>query len=530
MQNETAHLLAVIDDEVAAVVGGEASVSNLATGLSVEVRLVEDHEDVASVSLGVRHEGSAVKDSLHCHGKAGAFTAGRRPLVLGLVVSRLNAVFSAQHGQLLGSQVLNELVVSIALTALVVLLHGSLEAGNVERETLLLAHDLSEIDRETVGGQELEGDPAFENLASLEALGSLVEKSSASVESAAKLFLLVSNDCLDLLLVSSHLREGVAQDVDHSVDHLVEPGLVGGPTEDLTAVTDGSAENATENVASALVGWDSAISQGGSESSSVVSHGTVSEVNAVGVLAANLALVLTGRVGAQLAESGEERHKEVGVVVGAQVVETGDKTLETHTGINAALRQRRELTAGLTVELHEDKIPNLENIGVVHVHELGAVTIANSIVVNLRARAAGTSVAHLPEVILDTAGNNVVLRQALEPQSLGFLISGNAALLIAAEVRGIESARIEAVDLGEKVESEVNCLRLEVVAERPVAKHLEESVVVHVLADILQVVVLAACTNALLTVACTSQAPEFGVFVRVAQEYCLVLAHSGVHE
>ncbi len=63
---------------------------------------------------------------------------------------------------------------------------------------------------------------------------------------------------------------------------------------------------------------------------------------------------------------------------------------------------------------------------------------------------------------------------------------------------------VEPVDRTQKQESgspspspECSCSYLEVVAEGPVAKHLEEGVVVHVLAHVVQVVVLASRPDAL---------------------------------
>ena len=52
--------------------------------------------------------------------------------------------------------------------------------------------------------------------------------------------------------------------------------------------------------------------------------------------------------------------------------------------------------------------------------------------------------------------------------------------------------------LSEELPGPADSLLLEVIAKRPVAQHLEEGVVVHVLADVVQVIVLASRTYALL--------------------------------
>ena len=47
--------------------------------------------------------------------------------------------------------------------------------------------------------------------------------------------------------------------------------------------------------------------------------------------------------------------------------------------------------------LDEDEVPDLEHVGVVHVHERGRVAAADAVEVDLGARAARAGVAHLPD-------------------------------------------------------------------------------------------------------------------------------------
>jgi hypothetical protein len=91
--------------------------------------------------------------------------------------------------------------------------------------------------------------------------------------------------------------------------------------------------------------------------------------------------------------------------------------------------------------------------------------------------------------------------------------------------RGEEALRRDAPDLGEQFPAPGDGLLLEVVAEGPVAQHLEDRVVVGVEADVLEVVVLAAGADALLGVG--------GAFPRgglVAEEVGHELVHAGVGE
>lgn len=54
----------------------------------------------------------------------------------------------------------------------------------------------------------------------------------------------------------------------------------------------------------------------------------------------------------------------------------------------------------LPVELDEDQVPDLQHVGVVHVHQVRRVSPSDPVVMDLTAGTAGTSVTHLPEVIL----------------------------------------------------------------------------------------------------------------------------------
>ena len=80
-------------------------------------------------------------------------------------------------------------------------------------------------------------------------------------------------------------------------------------------------------------------------------------------------------------------------------------------------------------------------------------------------------------------------------------MSGSSPIgLVAGEDGHVEPVRIDAPHLGEQLPRPLDRLGLEVVAERPVAEHLEEGVVVVVSADVLEIVVLAAGPDALLAV------------------------------
>ena len=133
-------------------------------------------------------------------------------------------------------------------------------------------------------------------------------------------------------------------------------------------------------------------------------------------------------------------------------------------------------TVGLAVVLHEDEIPYLDDLRMVAVHQLpsgfrGTLFVRTQVEMNLAAGTAGTRIAHL--------------RQQL-PRPLDSLF-------------------------------------LEIVAERPVAEHLEHGVMIGVMPHFIEVVVLARYAKTLLRIRHT------GVFGRaVAEENILELVHAGV--
>lgn len=63
----------------------------------------------------------------------------------------------------------------------------------------------------------------------------------------------------------------------------------------------------------------------------------------------------------------------------------------------------------LPVELDEHQVPDLQDVGVVHVHQVRCVSPSDAVEVDLTARTTGTSVSHLPEVILHTAWQDASL-------------------------------------------------------------------------------------------------------------------------
>ena len=136
--------------------------------------------------------------------------------------------------------------------------------------------------------------------------------------------------------------------------------------------------------------------------------------------------------------------------------------------------------------LHEDQVPDLQEAVLVGLRAAVAAVVGPAVVVDLRARPARAGHAHVPVVVGQAAGLDPVFGQAdLVPPD-------RERLVVAVQDRGPQLALREpeaavGLGLGQQLPGVPDRAFLEVVAERPVAEHLEERGVPGGLADLLDV-------------------------------------------
>src|SRR5690606_4998430 len=168
--------------------------------------------------------------------------------------------------------------------------------------------------------------------------------------------------------------------------------------------------------------------------------------------------------------------------------------LEAHAGIDGRLRQRRQHALLVAVELHEDEVPDLDVAVAVRVRRAGRTArhLGAVVVEDLAARAARAGIAHRPEVVLLAHSREAARIDAdlVEPDARGLVV-----LLVD---RAPEPLGRQAELLRDELPRVADRFALEVVAEAEVAEHLEERMVAGRIADVLEVVVLAAGTEAAL--------------------------------
>ena len=220
---------------------------------------------------------------------------------------------------------------------------------------------------------------------------------------------------------------------------------------------------------------------------------------------------------AQFFDLVEYRPEDIGLVIrDFRVCEIGEVSralddardaLEAHAGVDVLRRKRREGAVGVRVELNEDEVPNFDALGAALVDQrTSGVAGGSKIDVQFGAGTARARVAHHPEVVLLVAVDDVDFWiesrfvEKLRPAIMRLLVELARITRARLVDRGVETVRGKFPLFDNQFPSPCNSFLLEVIAERPIAEHLEERVVVGVKSDILEVVVLASGADAFLGV------------------------------
>ena len=213
--------------------------------------------------------------------------------------------------------------------------------------------------------------------------------------------------------------------------------------------------------------------------------------------------------------------QRIGVVIVVLPLQHGGNPLQPHAGVDRRARQVGARAVGALLELHEDQIPDL---GIAVAVGIGAARRAagNALAVvpeNLGARTARAGIAHRPEIVRGRDADDAAVRQSCDPgpEARRFLVRGMDG--------DPEPVLGETVLLRHEVPGKLDRDILEIVAERKIAEHLEEGVMARGVADILEVVVLAAGAHAFLR----GRGAAVGALLEAGEEV-LELHHAGVGE
>ena len=150
----------------------------------------------------------------------------------------------------------------------------------------------------------------------------------------------------------------------------------------------------------------------------------------------------------------------------------------------------------IAVELHEHKIPDLDITAAIA--RKCAIRMADfagggtKIVMNFRARPARSSLAHLPEIVLLIQTYDAIASDA------GTACPEIDGCIILSEYRHPELIDGQFEFFRQQRPRVIDCLFLEISAEREIAEHFEERLMTPRVADVVQIIVLAAGAYTLL--------------------------------
>ncbi len=177
--------------------------------------------------------------------------------------------------------------------------------------------------------------------------------------------------------------------------------------------------------------------------------------------------------------------------------------------------------AASLLELHEHQVPDFDEAVAVGLGRARrtAGNVRPVVVEYLGAWSARAEIPHLPEIVGAGDADDPALRQPrnLPPQAEGFVV---------VDEHGHQQAiRRKPEFLGDQIPGKLDGAILEIVPEREVPEHLEERVMAGGVADIVEVVVLAARPNAFLR----GDRTQIGSLLEAGEDI-LELHHAGIGE
>ena len=186
--------------------------------------------------------------------------------------------------------------------------------------------------------------------------------------------------------------------------------------------------------------------------------------------------------------------EQIGLEHALDALQDAGHALQPHAGVDRGTRQRHALLLRHLLELHEDEVPEFEEAVAVLLRAArrSAPDVLAAVDEDLRARAARTGIAHRPEIVRGRDADDAVVGEARD------LLPETERLVVVVVDGDEQLVLLQPEFLGDQVPGELDRALLEVVAEREIAEHLEEGEMARGVADIVEVVVLAAGAHAFL--------------------------------
>ena len=170
------------------------------------------------------------------------------------------------------------------------------------------------------------------------------QQQQTAIQGADKLLLFDAQHALDQRQLGDQLSSDILHLHRQLGSQFVEEDI---GRAQLATVTHGAADDATQHIATTFVGRHHAICHQEGAGADVVSDDAQGLVAQIGG-ADNLGRFL------------DQRLEDVDFVVGVDTLHDGGDPLQTHAGIHGRTGQRLHGAVSLTVELHEDHVPDLD--------------------------------------------------------------------------------------------------------------------------------------------------------------------------
>ena len=213
--------------------------------------------------------------------------------------------------------------------------------------------------------------------------------------------------------------------------------------------------------------------------------------------------------------------EQIGLEHAVDALQDAGHAFEAQTGVDRGARQRLALFLRHLLELHEHQVPEFEEAIAILFRAAGrtAPDMLAAVDEDFRTGTAGTGIAHRPEIIRGRNPDDAIVGKARD-------LLPEIERLVVGVVDGDEQLVLFQPELfGDQLPGQLDRALLEVVAEREVAEHLEEGEMARGVADIVEVVVLAAGADAFL------RGGRGGVAALLdAGEDVLELHHAGIGE
>ena len=411
---------------------------------------------------------------------------------------------------------------SIAGT-LLLLLHLHAEAFLVDRKAMFRTDELRKVEGESVSVEEGEYLFACHHGAAL-ALGfgnDALKEADTGGKGAEERLLFFTDNLGDEFLLGGKFGIEAAHLLDKSGNELADECLA--LAEEGVGIADSTAKDAADDVAGLGIRGKLAVGNGETDGTEMVgddAHGHI-----------HLFVLAVGEA-AEFANLADVRLENVGIVVRVLALHDAHKTFESHTRVDDLCRQGLKRAVGLAVVLHEYEVPDFDNLGIILVHQVGtldacslAFLFGTAVDVDFGTWSTGTGVTHFPEIVVLVAVDDMVCGEEFLPVCSGLVVALKTFFGGTFENGDIEMGGVDMKDVDKETVGPLYGLLLEIVTERPVAKHLEHGVVIGVVSHFFQVVVLAGNAQTFLAVGLTT-AFGFGI----SENDVLELIHSGIGE